>query len=120
MIKHTSHTEHPDILQFGLNDDCPRCARHADDPWASLDSQSLGMVYARVLGMMYARVLQGADARSLSEGAAMPFIQDTIKRYQRLQATLALGWGSEIPHGRLSGNGRCPICGHYGEDCNGA
>ena len=116
-IKHTSHTEHPDILQFGLNDDCLRCSQHADDPFV-LDSTSL--VYARVLGMMYARVLQAADARSLSEGAAMHFIQDTITRYKLLQASLAIGWGGEIPHKRLLGSGRCPICGHYGEDCNGA
>jgi hypothetical protein len=32
-----THTYHGDILLFGLNDSCPRCAQHTEHPKRTLD-----------------------------------------------------------------------------------
>lgn len=34
-----THTPHPDVHQYGLADDCPRCAEHAEHPLDSLDRE---------------------------------------------------------------------------------
>lgn len=40
----TSHTHRPMTHTHGLQDDCPRCAQHAEHPTASLDDENLRRV----------------------------------------------------------------------------
>lgn len=37
----TIHSPHPDTHAHGLQDDCPRCQEHAEDPISSLDAGNL-------------------------------------------------------------------------------
>lgn len=62
----TTHTYHPDSHEFGLQDDCPRCAEHSLYPWQSLDSENLANLKSRIG--------QGLTARSGTEAQAMEML----------------------------------------------
>jgi len=77
----SSHTLHPDSHTHGLADDCPRCAEHADDPFASLDANNLRMLYDRTLQWMD----DAQVPRSQAELEAMRVVEITIYRIEKLQ-----------------------------------
>lgn len=58
-----THTLHPDVHQYGLADDCPRCDQHAEHPLVSLDEQNITMLKLRII--------EGWTPRSKNEARAM-------------------------------------------------
>lgn len=62
----SSHIAHESTLDVGLVDGCPRCAEHARDPVASLDSEHLSGLWDRMLDVEY----RDPDARYRSETEA--------------------------------------------------
>lgn len=44
----TIHALHPPIHEYGLADDCPRCAEHAEHPLDSLDLENQRELLRRV------------------------------------------------------------------------
>ena len=77
----SAHTLHPDSHTHGLADDCPRCAEHADNPFASLDTENLRMLYNRTVQWMN----DDAIARSDTELIAMRVVEITIYRIEKLR-----------------------------------
>jgi hypothetical protein len=57
------HTYHPDSHEHGLADDCPRCAEHAADPVAGLDTA--------LLANLHDRIRRDLPGRSANERTAM-------------------------------------------------
>jgi len=49
----TSHTAHPDTLEAGLADGCPRCAEHAESPLTGLDRPHIEDLWKRMLACEY-------------------------------------------------------------------
>lgn len=72
-----SHTLHPDSHEFGLADDCPRCAQHALLPTISLDDENLTALIWRVI--------EGKPSRSLNERIAMDYVEALIRGYRKLR-----------------------------------
>lgn len=58
-----THSFHPDGHQYGLSDECERCAEHAKDPFRGLDD--------RMLRNLLTRVEKDLPARSTNEWEAM-------------------------------------------------
>jgi len=77
----SSYTRHPDSHTHGLADDCPRCAEHADDPFASLDPENLTKLYDRTVQWMNDDSLPRSD----TELMAMRVVETTIYRIEKLQ-----------------------------------
>lgn len=44
----TVHSYHPDVHEHGLQDGCPRCDEHANDPFLALDSVMIANLIERV------------------------------------------------------------------------
>jgi hypothetical protein len=85
-----SHTYHPDSKLHGLADDCLRCAEHAENPFASMDEQSLTLLLHRTLANRF-----GSEdgkgpfgphlvARSETEAVAMASIMNVLERAGRM------------------------------------
>lgn len=72
----SAHTYHPDSYAYGLADDCPRCAEHAEQPFDTLDDENLLALAIREE--------RGYDARSDTEARAMA----ALARHRRAQARL--------------------------------
>jgi hypothetical protein len=66
-VSGTIHTFHPDTLEAGLSDDCPRCSEHANDPLRSLDEPHLADLWRRMLAAEYG---DGGMYRSHAEARA--------------------------------------------------
>ena len=77
------HTMHPDSHEHGLADDCPRCAEHAEDPFATLDDRNLGLLVERTSLWM----LDAPDSlpRSVVEQLAMRKVEHVLVRARRLR-----------------------------------
>ena len=43
-----SHNHHPAIREHGLQDNCPRCAKLADDPFIGLDDDNLAGAFKAI------------------------------------------------------------------------
>lgn len=61
-----SHTAHDDTLEVGLVDGCPRCAEHAKNPLAGLDTEHLAKFWHRMLLVEW----DDPDARYRSDAEA--------------------------------------------------
>ena len=69
----SSHNHPAAIKEYGLQDDCPRCAEHAEHPERSLDESNLRALVERtqswtVDGALYPRSETEAIAMRLVEG----------------------------------------------------
>jgi len=49
----TIHTYHPDSLEHGLSDDCPRCSEHANDPLVSLDQAHVEALWRQMVAVEF-------------------------------------------------------------------
>jgi len=49
----TTHTPHPDSLEHGLSDDCPRCSEHANDPFAQLDPAHVEALWRKMAAVEF-------------------------------------------------------------------
>lgn len=67
----TCHAYHPDMHTNGLQDNCPRCAEHAEHPEWSLDDESLRALIERTQAWMQDEV----NPRSMTEGVAMRVVE---------------------------------------------
>ena len=74
------HTLHPDTHEFGLADDCERCAQHAEHPFDSLDNDNLRRLYYRVV--------EEQEPRSETEATAMTAVQTFRRQLRRLEAAM--------------------------------
>lgn len=72
-----SHSVHPDSHEFGLADNCPRCAQHALLPTISLDDENLTALIWRVI--------EGKPSRSTNERHAMTCVEGLISGYRKLR-----------------------------------
>lgn len=72
-----THNPHGSIKEEGLNDECERCAEHAEHPFSSLDDSNIIFLTERVTG--------GFNARTINEGKAMSQIYEVINHYNRLK-----------------------------------
>jgi hypothetical protein len=63
----STHTYHPDTLDVGLSDDCPRCSEHANDPLASLDPAHVDDLWRQMVRVEFT---DGGPYRSLAEARA--------------------------------------------------
>jgi len=75
-----THTEHPDSHQYGLADDCPRCAEHAKDPGLGLDNANLSKLIQRVE--------EDLPPRSHNEAIAMAYIKGVQQFSERVERLL--------------------------------
>jgi hypothetical protein len=71
-----SHTHRPAIREHGLQDDCERCAEHAQHPFESLDDDNLLALIARTSAWM--RDEGDTLPRSDNEHAAMRLVEQAI------------------------------------------
>lgn len=65
----STHTFHPDTHEFGLADNCPRCAEHAEHPLESLDKTNVQALIVRVNHELPARGANEARAMCVIETA---------------------------------------------------
>jgi len=72
----SSHNHPAAIKEHGLQDDCPRCAEHADHPERSLDEPNLKALIERTQG--WAEDLFGFEPRSETEAVAMRLVEGHI------------------------------------------
>lgn len=75
------HIPHLDSHEFGLADDCPRCAEHAQHPFEGLDSRNLAALAQRIEG--------DKEPRSKNERTAMHLIRGVMDRTVALKQ---VGW----------------------------
>ena len=68
-----SHNHPPAIKEHGLQDDCPRCAEHAEHPGYSLDDRNLRDLVERTQGWLVDD--ENCDPRSKMEAKAMRSIE---------------------------------------------
>ena len=77
----SSHNHHPAIREHGLQDNCPRCREHAEEPWATLD-------YGNLLDLAQRTELWMRDAgiypRSENEATAMRLMEAHIVHERHL------------------------------------
>lgn len=81
-----SHTPHPEIAVHGLQDGCPRCLEHANDPLSSLDGVILNDLWRR----MVAFEMQDREEfrpRSGSEGIANAKLREYAQFLRRIGFT---------------------------------
>ena len=76
-----SHNHHPAIREHGLQDNCPRCAEIADDPWIGMDDDNLLLLVARTRAWMKDQEYPRSD----TENKAMRNTEQTLQRMNRLQ-----------------------------------
>jgi len=69
----SSHNHAPAIKERGLQDDCPRCAEHAEHPESSLDDGNLKALVERT--QAWTQDLFGSEPRSRTEAMAMRAIE---------------------------------------------
>jgi hypothetical protein len=67
----SSHVYEPSIREHGLQDNCPRCAEHAEHPEWSLDDDNLRALIERTMAWMEDREFP----RSETEAKAMRGIE---------------------------------------------
>lgn len=67
----TAHAPHPDTHEHGLQDGCPRCAEHAERPWATLDGGNLAALVRRTVDR--------EPARSATEARAIGNVRDVLQ-----------------------------------------
>jgi hypothetical protein len=75
-----SHTYHPDTHEFGLADDCDRCAEHATRPH-ELDDQNLAALWLRMLDVEFGP--GDASYRSKNEAKAGKYLYDVALLLER-------------------------------------
>ena len=75
-----SHNHHPAIREHGLQDNCPRCAEIADDPWIGMDDDNLLLLVARTRAWMKDQEYPRSD----TELKAMRNTEQTLQRMNRL------------------------------------
>ena len=75
-----SHNHHPAIQEHGLQDNCPRCAEIADDPWIGMDDDNLMLLVARTRAWMKDQEYPRSD----TELKAMRNTEQTLQRMNRL------------------------------------
>jgi hypothetical protein len=68
----SAHNHPPAIREHGLQDDCPRCAEHAEHPELSLDTGNLRDLTERTQDWMGDGILY---PRSMTEAKAMRAIE---------------------------------------------
>jgi hypothetical protein len=78
------HTYHPSIREHGLQDDCPRCAEHAEHPAATLDDENLRALIVRTQAWMRDEEFP----RSETETVAMRKVEQTIRFAQAMERVL--------------------------------
>ena len=69
----SSHNHPAAIREYGLQDDCPRCAEHAEHPEMSLDDENLRDLTERTQSWM--SDVDGGYPRSRTEATAMRAIE---------------------------------------------
>ena len=79
----SSHIYHPDSLEVGLVDGCPRCEEHAEHPFESLDNEHLVQLFNRVMA-------NPRSGRTQNEQQAMNVIDEHIRRSRTLGVALAV------------------------------
>ena len=77
------HTMHPDSHEHGLADDCPRCAEHAEDPFAFLDDRNLTLLAERTV--LWMQDVGDSLPRSVVEQVAMRQVEHVLVRARRLR-----------------------------------
>src|SRR3989337_915723 len=77
-----AHTLHPDSHEYGLADDCPRCAEHARDPGQGLDDRNLSSIIQRVE--------EDLPPRSRNEAVAMAYVRNVQRFGERVKRLLAI------------------------------
>jgi hypothetical protein len=70
-----SHNHAPAIVEYGLQDECPRCGEHAEHPFQSLDDENLTALAARTV----AWIRDEEFPRSETETAAMRYMERSIR-----------------------------------------
>jgi len=75
-----SHAYHEDTHEFGLADDCPRCAEHAAHP-VTLDDQNLAALWLRMLDVEFGP--DDASYRSTTEAKAGKYLYDVAVLLER-------------------------------------
>lgn len=86
------HTQHSDIHDAGLADGCEGCARHAAQPWNTLDRDALHDLVQRTLrnrfggpGKAYG---DHVEPRSTTEAVAMAGVMTQLERFGAFAATV--------------------------------
>jgi len=75
-----SHNHHPAIQEHGLQDNCPRCAEIADDPFIGMDDDNLMLLVARTRAWMKDQEFPRSD----TENKAMRNMEGTLRKLDRL------------------------------------
>lgn len=102
-----AHSNHPDIHDVGLQDDCADCADHAEKPWSNLDRQMLQELIRRNHFYRFGKSESRNDymPRSDTEAIAMRNITNVLERVGCLmscdpdgliQSYLSKNWGVEF------------------------
>lgn len=99
----TMHTKHPDSHEHGLADGCPRCAKHADDPFLSLDDRNLKALADRTTAWMRDEQFP----RSGTEKTAMRNMERALVQHHTLQ---------RIEAARAPTPAEFCVCGHPSAD----
>lgn len=80
------HTNHADVHEVGLQDDCPDCAESAEEPWRHLDQEMLSQLIRRNYHYRFVGDYEQYMPRSDTEAIAMRNITTTMERMGQMMS----------------------------------
>lgn len=80
------HSMHGDIHEIGLQDNCPACEEHAQQPWRNLDNEMLSQLIRQNYHYRYLKEYDKYAPRSDVEAIAMTNITNIMERMGQLMS----------------------------------